>query len=74
MDVVQKTLKVEKHPRVKLMHKPYDDTEKELGMSITFVSGDKGFLDLNDFLELHRNIYYVQPKENLTNFLNVKLY
>ena len=34
-------------------------------------SGDKGYFELNDFLELHRNMYYVQPKENITNYLTV---
>jgi hypothetical protein len=56
------------------MHKPFDDAQRELNLSITFVGGDKGYLDLNDFLEFHRNIYYVQPKENITNFLNVPFY
>lgn len=53
------------------MQKSYDDVEKELEFSINFVCGDKGYLDLNDFLEFHRNIYWVTPKENLTNFINV---
>jgi hypothetical protein len=53
------------------MHKEFDEVQKELNLSLTFVGGDKEFLDLNEFLEFHRNIYYVQPKENITNFLNV---
>jgi hypothetical protein len=53
------------------MHKPFDETQRDLNLSISFVSGDKDYVDLNDFLEFHRNIYFVTPKENITNFLNV---
>jgi hypothetical protein len=56
------------------MHRTFDDTQKDLSLSISFVTGEKGYLDLNDFVEFHRNIYFVQPKENITNFLNVKIY
>jgi hypothetical protein len=35
-------------------------------------SGEKGYLDLNDFVEMQRNMYYVQPKENISNFYNVQ--
>ena len=54
------------------MQKSYEDAERDLDISIKFISGEKRYLDLNDFIELHRNFYYVQPKENLTNFMNVK--
>jgi hypothetical protein len=53
------------------MQKSYDDVKRELDIAIRFVSGDKNFITINEFIELHRNIYYVQPKENLTNFMNV---
>ena len=53
------------------MQKTYEEAEKELDISIRFVCGEKGYMELNEFIELHRNIYYVQPKENLTNFMNV---
>jgi hypothetical protein len=54
------------------MQKPYEEAKRELDIAIRFVSGDKDFLGIAEFIELHRNIYYVQPKENLTNFMNVK--
>jgi hypothetical protein len=53
------------------MHRPLDETQRDLNLSVSFVSGDKEYLELNDFLEFHRNIYYVQPQENLENFINV---
>lgn len=53
------------------MLKPVDLVQNELEFSLKFVAGDKGYLDINDFMEFHRNMYWVQPKENLTNFLNV---
>jgi hypothetical protein len=53
------------------MEKTYEDAQRDLDISIRFVCGEKDCIELNDFIELHRNIYYVQPKENLTNFMNV---
>jgi hypothetical protein len=53
------------------MQKSYEEVRKEIEISFRFVLGDKDRVDFNDFLEFHRNIYYVQPKENLTNFQNV---
>ena len=63
-------LRVDTHPRVKLMMKDIETVRSELEFSILFVSGDKGFLTLDDFIEMHRNMYWVTPKENLTNFNN----
>jgi len=41
----------------------------ELEFSLQFVcDGKKGFLEINEFLEFHYNMYWVQPKENLTQF------
>ena len=66
-------MKVENHPRVKLMMKSREAIRSELEFSILFVSGDKGYLDVNDFVELHRNMYWVTPKENFTNFVSIFL-
>lgn len=68
VDNLKKNMKVENHPRVKLMMKSREAVRSELEFSILFVSGDKGYLDVNDFVELHRNMYWVTPKENFTNF------
>lgn len=68
METIRKFLQVESHPRVKLMLKNRDLVAQELEFSFLFVSGDKGYLDINEFIEFHRNMYWVQPKENLTNF------
>jgi Ca2+-binding EF-hand superfamily protein len=70
VETLKKIIKVENHPRVKLMMKSRDAVRNELEFSILFVSGDKGYLYVNDFVELHRNMYWVTPKEDLTNFNN----
>lgn len=70
VDALKKLIKVENHPRVKLMLKDRDTVRSEFEFSISFVSGDKEYLDINDFLELHRNMYWVIPKEELTNYNN----
>ncbi len=56
------------HPRVKLMLKDKNTINNEFEFSILFVSGEKGYLDIGEFIELHRNMYWVTPKENITNF------
>jgi hypothetical protein len=55
------------------MQKSYEDAQNEIDIAIRFVCGEKGYMDMNEFIELHRNYYYVQPKENLTNYMNVKI-
>ena len=58
-------------PRFKLMLKTFDTVRDEVEYSIKFTLGDKTTFDENDFLEFHRNMYWVQPKEQISNFLNV---
>ena len=60
-------------PRFKLMLKNLDTIKDEVEYSINFTLGDKSAFDENDFLEFHRNMYWVQPKEQISNFLNVKI-
>lgn len=53
------------------MSRTTEDIANDLDFSLRFFGGDKGALDVNDFVEMHRNMYYIQPKENITNFHNV---
>ena len=55
------------------MLKNLDTIKDEVEYSINFTLGDKSAFDENDFLEFHRNMYWVQPKEQISNFLNVKI-
>ena len=73
VEALKKNLRIDSHPSVRLMVKSPETILNEFEFSILFVSGDKGYLDINEFLELHRNMYWVQPKENLTNYLNMVL-
>jgi hypothetical protein len=54
------------------MLKTLETVKNEIEYSINFTIGEKSSFDENDFLEFHRNLYWVQPKENISNFLNVK--
>ncbi len=51
-----------------------ENIKGDLEFSLRFASGDKGYLTLNDFLEFHNNMYWVQSKENLSNFYNVRYF
>ncbi len=53
------------------MLKTLDLVKSEIDYSISFTIGDKNSFDENDFLEFHRNMYWVKPKENISNFLKV---
>jgi len=54
------------------MLKTLDQVRSEIEYSISFTIGEKNSFNENDFLEFHRNMYWVQPKENISNFLKVK--
>jgi Ca2+-binding EF-hand superfamily protein len=71
VETLKKALRLDNHYRTKLMLKSKETIASEMEIAILFVSGNKGYLDSNDFLEMHRNMYWVQPKENLNNYLNM---
>jgi len=71
VDVFRSKIKYDSFPRFKLMLKTLDQVKSEVEYSISFTIGEKNSFDENDFLEFHRNMYWVQPKENISNFLKV---
>lgn len=71
IETLRKSLRFDQHPNVKLMVKTPEMIAKEFEFAIMFVAGDKNSLSIDDFLELHRNMYWVQPKENLNNYINM---
>lgn len=70
LENAKERLVVDNHPRVRLMQVPRETVQADFEFSFNFIVGDKGYLDLQDFLEFHRNMYWVTPREHLTNFLN----
>ena len=60
----------EKHPRVKLMQKEVPLVRTEFERSIDFIVCDKPAMTLGEFEELHRNMYWVTPRENISYFFN----
>ncbi|MCQ2820621.1 MAG: hypothetical protein MJ252_25425 [archaeon] len=58
----------EKHPRVLLMLKEVPQVKNEFDVAIKFVLGDKTVMNKEDFIELHRNMFWVNPKENTVYF------
>lgn len=68
LETFKKVINLDKFPRVKLMQKSKEQVLSEIDFSLLFVAGEKGCLEVNDFIDFHRNIYWVQPRENLTNF------
>lgn len=70
LENLKRRLNLEHHQRVKLMLKDRSTVNDELNIAISFVIGDKDYMDINEFTELHRNMYWVTPRENLTNLFN----
>jgi len=68
VDVFRSKIKYDSFPRFKLMLKTLDQVASEVGYSISFTIGDKNSFDENNFLEFHRNMYWVQLKENISIF------
>ncbi len=68
VDELKQRLKIDEHPRVRMMIKKPEAVATEFEFSVLFVSGDKGYLEQEDFLELHRNIYWVTPREGISNY------
>lgn len=62
---------VEMHPRVKLMKKEVPLVQNEFEISFKFILGDKTVMTEDDFLELHKNMFWVTPKENTTYFFRM---
>lgn len=58
----------EEHPRVKLMLKEVPQVLNEFDVAVKFVVGEKDVMTKEEFLELHKNMYWVTPKENMTYF------
>lgn len=71
IDMFRNKFRYDLFPRFKLMLKTLDQVKSEIEYSIRFTVGEKNGFDENDFLEFHRNMYWVQPKENISNFLKV---
>lgn len=71
IDQLKKNLKIEHHPRVKLMHKEVPLVQSEMDLSIKFIIGDKDQIDLIEFRELHYNMYWVTPRDNITYFFQM---
>ena len=61
----------ERHPRVLTMEKEVPTVQNEFNIAVQFVVGDKNSINLDEFLELHRNMFWVNPKENTTYFYNM---
>ncbi len=58
----------ERHPRVLLMLKEVPQVQNEFDVAIKFVLGDKTVMTKKEFIELHRNMFWVNPKENTVYF------
>ena len=59
------------HPRVKMMLKSPEGVVDDINFSLEFASSDRQTLDIREFHEFHYNMFWVTPKEELTNLLNV---
>ena len=71
LENLNKKIKIDHHPQVKLMHKEVPLVQKEFDISVQFILGDKTVMDQNEFLELHKNMYWVTPRENITYFIKM---
>lgn len=71
VEAFRSKIRYDSFPRFKLMLKTLEQVKNEVEYSISFTVGEKNSFDENDFLEFHRNMYWVQPKENISNFLKV---
>ena len=60
---------IKKHPLVKIFHKKEEYAQRKLDLAIKFVIMDKPFIDLSDFIEIHKNMFYTMPKENVNYFI-----
>lgn len=68
---LKKKLNIEHHPRIKLMHKEIPLVQQEMDLSIQFIIGDKTEMSPDEFQELHRNMYWVTPRDNITYFFQM---
>lgn len=71
LETLKKRLNIEHHPRIKLMHKEIPLVQAEMDISIQFIIGDKTEINRDEFQELHRNMYWVTPRDNITYFFQM---
>lgn len=71
LENLKKKIKIDHHPQVKLMHKEVPLVQQEFDISVQFILGDKQTMSKDEFLELHKNMYWVTPRENITYFVRM---
>ena len=69
VDYLKSIINIKKHPLVKIFHKSEDYAQRKLDLAIKFVLMDKPYMDLADFIEIHKNMFYTMPKENVNYFI-----
>ena len=63
VDYLKSIIDIKKHPLVKIFHKSEDYAQRKLDLAIKFVLMDKPFVDLADFIEIHKNMFYTMPNQ-----------
>ena len=68
LDTLVAKFNPEKHPRVKLMLKEVPQVQNEFDVAVKFILGDKKIATRQDFIDLHKNMFWVNPRENTVYF------
>ena len=60
---------IKNHPLCKVFKKDEENTREQFENSIKFIVMDKNELDEKDFLEIHNNMFYTMPNEEVAYFV-----
>ena len=60
---------IKNHPLCKVFKKDEENTLEQFENSIKFIVMDKNELNENDFLEIHNNMFYTMPVEEVAYFI-----
>ena len=63
-----KNIRPENHPQISIMKNDPCIAEENLKFAIEFVAGDKPEITRDEFIQLHKNIYWILPEENYELF------
>ena len=69
--MIEQSYIIKNHPLIKAYHRPEEYVKNKFENSLRFLLNDKTEIDLNDFISIHSNMFYIMPVENVAYFIQI---
>ena len=70
-NLLEQSYIIKNHPLIKVYHRPEDYVKNKFENSLRFLLNNKTEIDLNDFICIHSNMFYIMPVENVAYFIQI---